>query len=90
MIAVADAFDSMTSTRSYRGARSVPDALSELRRCAGTQFDLTFVEALVIALESEGWASEIAAVPERSRQRVRPRARRSTTTTRRPSLIESA
>jgi HD-GYP domain-containing protein (c-di-GMP phosphodiesterase class II) len=64
VIAVADAFDSMTSTRSYRGARSVPDALSELRRCAGTQFDLTFVEALVIALQSEGWASEIAAVPE--------------------------
>ena len=39
VIAVADAFDSMTTTRSYRGARSIEEAVIELRRCAGTQFD---------------------------------------------------
>ncbi|HEX6920907.1 MAG TPA: HD domain-containing phosphohydrolase, partial [Actinomycetes bacterium] len=57
-IAVADAFDSMTTTRSYRGARSVQDALAELRRCAGTQFDPVMVEALVAAVEEHGWQSE--------------------------------
>lgn len=57
-IAVADAFDSMTTTRSYRGARSVQDALAELRRCAGTQFDPVMVEALVAAVEEHGWESE--------------------------------
>ena len=35
IIAVADAFDSMTSTRSYRGARQVPEALRELDELRG-------------------------------------------------------
>lgn len=60
VIAVADAFDSMTTTRSYRGARSVADAIVELRRCAGSQFDPPFVEALVAAIEEDGWAPETA------------------------------
>lgn len=55
IIAVADAFDSMTSTRSYRGARDVPEALSELENCAGTQFDHTMVQALIVALERDPW-----------------------------------
>ena len=55
VIAVADAFDSMTSTRSYRGARGVPEALAELRNCQGTQFDVQMVAALVAALEREPW-----------------------------------
>lgn len=50
IIAVADAFDSMTSTRSYRGARSVPAALAELRRCAGAQFDPVIVAAIERAI----------------------------------------
>lgn len=55
IIAVADAFDSMTSTRSYRPARSVPDAMDELRACAGTQFDPVMVAAMEAALsEAEG------------------------------------
>jgi hypothetical protein len=59
-IAVADAFDSMTTTRSYRGARTAEAALVELRRCAGTQFDPTMVDALVSALEDHEWESETA------------------------------
>ena len=64
IIAVADAFDSMTSTRSYRGARTPEEAVAELRRCAGTQFDPVYVEALVTGLEGAGWSSELGAMPE--------------------------
>jgi hypothetical protein len=39
VIAVADAFDSMTSTRSYRHARTVEEAIQELQLCKGSQFD---------------------------------------------------
>lgn len=55
VIAVADAFDSMTSTRSYRRARSPQAAIAELRRHAGTQFDPTMVAALVHAVDRHGW-----------------------------------
>jgi hypothetical protein len=60
IIAVADAFDSMTSTRSYRGARSVEAAIGELRMCAGSQFDPVMVEALVKAVATHGWTVQIA------------------------------
>jgi hypothetical protein len=57
-IAVADAFDSMTTTRSYRGARSTENALDELIRCAGSQFDPVMVTAMVAAIEENGWEAE--------------------------------
>lgn len=59
VIAVADAFDSMTTTRSYRGARTVPEAVAELQRCAGTQFDPAMVGALVAAVDRQGWTPEV-------------------------------
>ena len=55
VLAVADAFDSMTSTRSYRGARPVAEAIEELRKWSGTQFDPAFVDAFVAALKRHGW-----------------------------------
>src|SRR5579863_5760443 len=55
VIAVADAFDAMTSTRSYRGARRIDQAIAELRKWSGTQFDPALVDAFVTALEREGW-----------------------------------
>jgi HD-GYP domain-containing protein (c-di-GMP phosphodiesterase class II) len=54
-ISVADAFDSMTSDRSYRGARSREEAVAELRKCAGSDFDPQMVDAFVKALETVGW-----------------------------------
>jgi HD-GYP domain-containing protein (c-di-GMP phosphodiesterase class II) len=39
IIAVCDAFDAMTTSRAYCDAFGVDEALSELRRCAGSQFD---------------------------------------------------
>lgn len=54
ILAVADAFDAMTSTRSYRVALSQPYAFAELRENSGTQFDPDVVEALVTALRKTG------------------------------------
>ena len=58
IISVADAFDSMTSTRSYRRGRPVTEAVAELRRCAGSQFDPVMVTALVAAVDEHGWQPE--------------------------------
>ncbi|MGH8934909.1 MAG: HD-GYP domain-containing protein [Acidimicrobiia bacterium] len=46
ILAAADAFDAMTSSRSYRTALSQRYAFQELRRESGAQFDPTVVEAL--------------------------------------------
>jgi diguanylate cyclase (GGDEF)-like protein len=45
IIAVCDAFDAMTTNRAYQDAVPFDDALDELRRCAGGQFDPAVVEA---------------------------------------------
>jgi two-component system cell cycle response regulator len=58
IIAVCDAFDAMRSERPYKRARTVADALAELRRCGGTQFDPTVVAAYCAVI-----AAELAAVP---------------------------
>ena len=39
IIAIADAIDAMTTSRTYRGARPMTDAIAEITRCAGTHFD---------------------------------------------------
>lgn len=51
LIAVADAFDTMTTDRSYRAAMSTSDGVDELSRCSGTQFCPVAVEAFVAGLE---------------------------------------
>ncbi|MFJ9901554.1 HD-GYP domain-containing protein [Streptomyces sp. NPDC101152] len=72
VVAVADAFDAMTSTRSYRRARPVPAALEELERCAGTQFDPRMVAALARALAREGWHPAVTADEDRAPGVPRP------------------
>ena len=52
VIAACDAFSAMTSGRPYRAALGRPQAIAELRRCAGTQFDPMGVSALCAVLES--------------------------------------
>ncbi|MFF2850766.1 HD-GYP domain-containing protein [Streptomyces sp. NPDC058001] len=61
VVAVADAFDAMTSTRSYQRARPVETAVTELERCAGTQFDPRMVGALIRALDRHGWHPTVTA-----------------------------
>ncbi len=50
ILAVADAFEAMTCERAYRPARTWEEAMAELRKNAGTQFDPQVVEALLHAL----------------------------------------
>jgi diguanylate cyclase (GGDEF)-like protein len=50
IIAVADAFEAMISRRPYREPRAVDDALAELARCVGSQFDGACVAALTRVL----------------------------------------
>jgi hypothetical protein len=54
IVAVADAFDAMTSTRSYRQALAQDVAFDELRAHAGTQFHPGCVDALITAIERRG------------------------------------
>jgi response regulator RpfG family c-di-GMP phosphodiesterase len=53
IIAIADTFDALVSDRSYRRGRSTEEALKEIRRCAGTQFDPRLVD-LFARLIAEG------------------------------------
>jgi diguanylate cyclase (GGDEF)-like protein len=52
IIAACDAFDAMTTDRPYQPAIRVRDALSELRRCAGGQFDPMVIDAFCAEAES--------------------------------------
>jgi HD-GYP domain-containing protein (c-di-GMP phosphodiesterase class II) len=51
IVAVVDAFSAMVSSRPYKPAMTIDGALSELRRCAGTQFDSTVVDAFARVIE---------------------------------------
>ncbi|HEX6117411.1 MAG TPA: HD-GYP domain-containing protein [Solirubrobacterales bacterium] len=53
VIAVCDAFNAMTTDRSYRTAMSREAAIEELRACSGTQFDPGVVEVLVSIVKSD-------------------------------------
>ena len=54
IVAVADAFDAMTSTRSYRRALPMEVAFEELRNKSGSQFHPDCVDALITAIEERG------------------------------------
>jgi HD-GYP domain-containing protein (c-di-GMP phosphodiesterase class II) len=53
ILAIADAYDAMTTDRSYRKARSKEDALAELRKFSNIHYDKNLVEAFVEALLKE-------------------------------------
>ena len=53
IISVAVAYAALTAPRPYRDAASTEEALEELRRCAGTQFDPRVVDALAADLSEE-------------------------------------
>jgi putative nucleotidyltransferase with HDIG domain len=53
VLAAADACEAMTSDRPYRRGRTVEDAIEELKRCSGSQFDPRVVDAFVLVLRDE-------------------------------------
>ena len=64
IIAVCDAYDAMIAPRPYRHEMNIPDALSELQACAGSQFDPDVVDAfMTLAPEDETPATEAAPSP---------------------------
>lgn len=53
VLAVADAFDAMTSDRPYRSAMCHESAVKELMRCSGTQFDPTVISAFMQVIQEK-------------------------------------
>jgi HD-GYP domain-containing protein (c-di-GMP phosphodiesterase class II) len=69
IVSIADAFDAMTTQRPYRAAMSQAQAIRELRRGAGRQWDPQLVDAFLEAIHSE--------LPTSNGRRHREEARRS-------------
>ena len=55
IIAVADAYDTMISDRTYRKALSEEDAINEIKRCSGMQFDPNIAKVFVEKVLGKGW-----------------------------------
>ena len=51
IVTVADAFDAITTNRPYKKKKTVEEALTEIKRCSGTQFDPVVVSAFLLAYE---------------------------------------
>jgi HD-GYP domain-containing protein (c-di-GMP phosphodiesterase class II) len=73
IIAVADAYDAMTSNRPYRQGMSAERAMSILEGGKGTQWDARFVEGFLEAMRQEGKAGEDHAVIESGAAAPHPR-----------------
>jgi len=54
ILTIADAYDTMVSQRAYKKDRTIAEALEELQRCKGSQFDALLVQAFVRSLEALG------------------------------------
>lgn len=52
ILSIADSFDAMTSNRPYKESMSFNEALGELKRCSGTQFDPEIAEAFIDTIKS--------------------------------------
>jgi diguanylate cyclase (GGDEF)-like protein len=61
IVAVCDAYDAIVADRPYRRGRSAAEAMHELRRCAGAQFDPAVVAAFAAVLAADGHAAAAAA-----------------------------
>jgi diguanylate cyclase (GGDEF)-like protein/PAS domain S-box-containing protein len=73
IIAIADAYDAMTSQRSYRNVLSKKDAIQELTRCSGMQFDPRIIDVFVNQVLPEqsdfqniGWGAANFLIKDRS------------------------
>jgi HD-GYP domain-containing protein (c-di-GMP phosphodiesterase class II) len=62
IIAVADGYEAMVSPRTYKQSMTPKDALMELRRCAGTQYDPKVARAYVEGVMGDTWEDGMTAV----------------------------
>jgi HD-GYP domain-containing protein (c-di-GMP phosphodiesterase class II) len=77
ILSLADSVESMLSPKSFRPALSATDALQEIVKASGTQFDPSVVQAFLGVLQREGptflerpGAPVLVAAPDWGRQRV--------------------
>jgi diguanylate cyclase (GGDEF)-like protein len=68
ILSVVDSYDAMTSTRPYREACSAAQALAELQRCAGSQYDPRVVDAFLQVLQAPEPQSVPALISEPAEQ----------------------
>jgi len=66
IFALADSLDAMTTDRPYQRSRSVEDALREIEKCGGSQFDPTLTEVF-LSIPVSAWARSGLEASERSR-----------------------
>lgn len=59
ILAIADAYDAMVSDQVFRKGRTVREALTELRRCAGTQFDPELVERFIATVRDKNRIQQV-------------------------------
>jgi HD-GYP domain-containing protein (c-di-GMP phosphodiesterase class II) len=57
IIAVADAFDAMARQRTYKAVLSQKEAVEEIRRCSGTQFDPDVARIFIEKVLGEEWTA---------------------------------
>lgn len=59
ILSIADAFDAITSDRPYRKGRSKKEAIKEIQKCAGTQFDPEIVEVFTKLIQNQDFCPDI-------------------------------
>jgi putative nucleotidyltransferase with HDIG domain len=67
VVSTCDAFNAMTTTRSYRKAMPPAEAVAELERCAGSHFDPAVVTALLATIDLDAIAAEPVTEPATQR-----------------------
>ena len=55
ILSVADAFEAMTSERPYKSQKTVEEAITELKKCSGKQFDPEITEVFIKIIEERGY-----------------------------------
>jgi polar amino acid transport system substrate-binding protein len=58
ILAIADAFEAMTSDRPYKKALTIDEAIEEIKRCAGTQFDPKLADIFIEIIKEESGISK--------------------------------
>lgn len=72
IIAVADAFDAMYSTRPYRKKMKLEKAVAEIKRCSGTQFNPKMVEAFLKLVDEGAFDEEEHAIEVTEENQAKP------------------